>query len=362
MPADRLSRHPSRRSLLGGLGGLAAGFSLGACARDWPIGANGEQARLNLLNWDTYTGETTLADFKAATGVTVRMSLFANNDELFARLRAGNPGYDVIVPSNEFVTRLRLANLLMPLDRARIPNFANLLPEFQTAAFDPGRRWSMPYTWLVLGVGYRKSRIPAPPDSWRWLFDSPCHSGRIGLIAEADDLIRLGALYLGTPPDAVTPAVIARVTQMLIAQKPHIKIFHHDEGQDLLAAGDLDLAIEYNGDMAQVIADDPDLAFIVPREGSLLNSDCLCIPRGAPRPDNAHAFINHVLGARAGADIARTIRYPTPNAAALALMPAEYRDNLVIFPPDLARSHYGRYAGLAHARAVDEAITQVLAA
>lgn len=351
----------NRRGLLGG---LAAGITLAACGERWPRGANGEEARLNLCNWDTYIGETTLADFKAATGVDVRMSLFGNNDELFSRLRSGNPGYDVIVPSNEFVERLGVSGLLQPLDHARIPNFANVLPAFRDVPFDPGRRLSMPYTWLATGIGYRKSRVDGVPDSWKWVFDSDRYKGRIGLFAESDDLIRLGAKYLGASIRGVTPAMTERVTDMLIRQKPYVRVFHHDEGQDLLASGDIDLVVEYNGDMAQVIAEDDDLGFVVPREGTLLNSDSLCIPRGAPRPDNAHAFINYVLGARAGAEIAGTIRYPTPNGAALALMPAEYRDNPVIFPPAevLARSEYGSFEGLQRARAVEEAITRVFAA
>src|SRR5215469_2489520 len=187
----------SRRSLLAGLGAAAAGFSLDGCASKAPIGANGEEERLNLYNWDTYTGKTTLADFKAATGIQVKMSLFATNDELFSKLKAGNPGFDVIVPSNEYVSRLRIAGLLQPLDLAKIPNRANILPAFQDPAFDPGRRWSMPYTWLVLGIGYRKSKIDGVPDSWKWVMDSDRYKGRIGLFSEADDLIELGAKYLG---------------------------------------------------------------------------------------------------------------------------------------------------------------------
>lgn len=345
-------------------GVLVASAALAGCARQWPQGANGEEKRLNVYSWDTYTGETTFEDFRRATGIEVKLSLYGNNDELFARLKAGNPGFDVIVPSNEFVQRLQVSDMLMRLDHAQLPNFANVAASFRDAPFDRGRVWSMPYTWLVTGIGYRKSRVDGVPDSWKWVFDSDRYKGRIGLIAEGDDLIRLGAKYLGHSVRDVTPAVTQQVTAMLIRQKPNLRLFHHDEGQDLLAAGDLDIVIEYNGDMAQVMAEDADLGFVVPREGTLINSDCLCIPRGAPRPDNAHQFINFLLDARAGAGIAETIRYPTPNAAALALMPAEYRTNSVIFPPAdiLARSEYGSYEGLARIRAVDEAMTEVLAA
>jgi len=362
-----MARQADRRSLLTGLGAAAAALSfsgLEGCAPKAPTGPNGEEEKLNFYTWDTYTPATTLTEFKAATGIDVKMSLFASNDELFAKLRAGNPGFDVIVPSNDFVTRLRLAGLLMELDLARIPNRANLMPSFLNAPYDPGRRWSMPYTWFMQGIGYRKSKIEGVPDSWRWLLDSDRYKGRIGLFAEADDLINIGAKYLGHSLRHIPPAVIEQIAQMYIRQKPNIKIFHHDEGQDLLLARDIDIVMEFNGDIAQVMREDDDLDFVVPREGSVLNSDCLCIPTGAPRPDNAHRFINYILDGKVGAEIYNAIRYPTANAAAFALMPEEYRTNKAIFPsgPAMAKCEYADFEGLERAHLFDETITRVFAA
>jgi spermidine/putrescine transport system substrate-binding protein len=357
----------SRRSLLAGLGAAAAGLSftsLEGCATKAPIGPNGEEQRLNLYNWDTYTGKTTLADFKAATGVEVKMSLFATNDELFAKMKAGNPGFDVIVPSNEYVTRFRIADLLEPLDHSRIPNRVNIMPGFWNPPFDPGRRYSMPYTWLVLGIGYRKSKMDGVPDSWKWVMDSDRYAGRIGVFSEADDMVELGAKYLGHSVRRIPVNVIDQVAEMYIRQKKNIKIFHHDEGQDLLLSGEIDIVMEYNGDIAQVMLEDPDLDFVVPREGSILNSDCLCIPKGARRPDNAHKFINFILDGKNGAEIYETIKYPTANAAAYALMPASYRDNKVIFPPAdvMARCEYADFEGLDRAHLFDETVTRIFAA
>jgi len=354
----------SRRSLLAGMGAAAAGLSLDGCAGKIPLGANGEENRLNFYNWDTYTGKTTLADFQAATGVAVKMSLFATNDELFSKLRAGNPGFDLIVPSNEFVTRMVISDMLMQLDHAKIPNVANLLPAFQNPDFDPGRKYSMPYTWLVLGIGYRKSKMDGVPDSWKWVMDSDRYKGRIGLFSEADDLIELGAKYFGHSVRGIPPAMIDQVAEMYIRQKPNIKIFHNDEGQDLLLSGDIDIVMEYNGDIAQVMQEDDDLDFVVPKEGSVLNSDCLCIPKGAPRPDNAHRFINFMLDGKNGAEISNTIMYPTPNAAALALMPDSYRTNHVIFPPAavMARCEYAQFEGLKRSQLYDETLTRIFAA
>ena len=350
---------PTRRGFLAGLGTAAVGLSFGlsGCHK-------GSGKKLNFYNWDTYIGKTTLKDFQAASGIDVNMSLFANNDELFAKLRGGNQGYDVIVPTNDFVQRMGAAGMLMPLDHQKIPNFKNVAPDFQDVAFDPGRRLSMPYTWLVLGIGYRKSKVQGVPDDWKWVFDSPVYKDRIALLSEAGDLCRLVLKYLGYPMDTSDPAAFQKVEQLLIKQKPYVKAFHDDNGQDLLLAGDVDIVIEYNGDIAQVMREDPDLNFVIPRQGSQISSDCLCIPKGAPSPDLALEFINYMLDAKAGAEISQTIQYPTPNAAAKALMPPAYRDNPVIFPPPaiLAKCEYAKYAGEDVSRRYEEIITRVRAA
>ncbi|GBF56839.1 putrescine-binding periplasmic protein [Candidatus Phycosocius bacilliformis] len=369
----RLRPH-SRRAFMAAFGATAAALTLSACSPSKPeakadgklVIEGSEGNKLAFYNWDTYIGETTLADFKAASGVEVNMTLFANNDELFAKFRAGNPGFDVIMPSNEYVARMVEAKMLAPLDHAKIPNKKNLLPEFQDADFDPGRKYSMPYTWLVLGIGYRKSAMKGGviPDSWKYLYDSAEYKGRLSLLAESADVFRLGFKYLGKSVNDATPELIKQVEDMLIKQKPNIKNFHEDNGQDLLMSREVDIVLEYNGDIAQKETEDPDLAFVVPKEGSLLNSDCMCIPVGAPNPNNAHAFINFLLDGQNGANITKTILYPTPNAAAKALMDDTYKNNPTIFPPAdiMAKCEYGKYAGSAITQAFEAAMTRVRAA
>ena len=357
-----------RRSLLQALGAGALGLSFGGlagCSAGGGArrGANGEEQTLNFYTWATYIGDTTLADFLSATGIDVNMSLFANNDELFAKLHAGNPGFDVIVPSNDFVERMVDADMLEKLDHKRLPNLKNIDPAFIDVPYDPGRVYSVPYTWLTLGIGYRKSKVRGVPDSWKYLFDSPEYAGRISIFSEAGDVFRLCAKYMGWSLNALTPARIDQISAMLIRQKPFIRNFHDDNGQDLLLSGDVDLVLEYNGDIAQVMREDPDLDFVLPREGSEFTSDTLCIPKGAPRPDNAHRFINYILDAGVDKKITDTILYPTPNAAAKALMPPEYRDNHAIFPPAeiLAKCEYAKFNPVLQPL-YEEALTRVRAA
>jgi len=259
-----MSKGLGRRSLLQALGATAVGISftgLAACSKEAAkeptksaattrIAATGEEPKLNFYNWDTYIGETTLADFKGLGGAEVNMTLFASNDELFAKLRAGNAGYDVIVPSNDFVERMAAADMLVPLDHSLIPNFQNIAPEYQDVPYDPKRKHSMPYTWLTLGIGYRKSKVKAVPDSWKVIFDSDEYKGRIAVLSEAGDMFRLYAKYLGKSVNGLTKDDIKIIEAMMIKQKPNFKAFHEDNGQDLLLKGEVDLVMEYNGDIA----------------------------------------------------------------------------------------------------------------
>jgi spermidine/putrescine transport system substrate-binding protein len=222
----------------------------------------------------------------------------------------------------------------------------------------------MPYTWLVIGIGYRKSKVKETPDSWKWLFDSDEYKGRIAVMSDASELFRNCFKYLGQSINSDSPELLKKAEAMLIKQKPNIKSFHEDNGQDLLLSGEVDVVMEYNGDIAQVMVEDDDLNFVVPKEGAMKQSDTLAIPKGAPHPENALEFINFILNAKVGAEISETIKYPSPNAAAIALMPASYKDNPVIFPPAeiMAKCEYPNYLGPEFTRLLDEAMTRLRAA
>jgi spermidine/putrescine transport system substrate-binding protein len=350
---------PSRRGFLLGSGALAVGLSVST-----RFARSEEEKKLNFYNWDTYIGETTLADFQKETGIEVKMDLFADNDELFAKLKEGNPGYDVIVPTNDNLERMILAGMIMPLDHSKIPNMSNIDEPFKDATFDPGRKHSVPYMWGTLGIGYRKSKIEGAVDSWKIVLDEPKYAGRISLLGDAANVIGAALKYLGYSFNSISPDELKKAEEILIANKKNIKVYADDNGQDLLVSGEVDLAQEWNGDILQVMGDDQDIGYAVPTEGSLVWQDTLAIPKGAPHPENAHAFINFILNGEVGAKIAETIQYATPNAAAKKLMSKEYLDNPAIFPPPevIAKCEAGIYVGEEGTRLRDEAWTRITAA
>ena len=350
---------PTRRGFLAATGAFAAGISFlprGTLAQEEPV--------LNFSNWDTYIGETTLQDFQEATGIAARMDLYADNDELFSKLREGNPGYDVIVPTNDFVERMIRAEMLMPLDHDKIPNIANIEERFMDAGFDPGRRYSLPYMWGTIGIGFRKSRMDEVPASWKWVFDSDRYSGKIGLLGDGLTVIGQALKYLGYSMNSKDPKEINEAAELIIAQKPHIKVFADDNGQDLLLSGEVDITQEWNGDILQVMEEDDDLDYVVPVEGGMLWEDCLCIPNGAPHPENAHKFINFLHDGEVMAAIADFIQFGTANSASKQHLGPEYLENPAIFPSEetLARCEPSVYLGEEATRLYDEAWTRIQAA
>ena len=351
---------PSRRAVLKGTGAVAAGltflprFSLAE-----------EEKKLNLYNYDTYIGETTLADFNGATGIEPKLDLFADMDEMFSKLKAGNPGYDAIVIANDFQERMNKAGMLMPLDHGKIPNLANIDPAFMNPTYDPGRKIGVPYMWGTIGIGYRKSAVPGGViDSWKILFDSDELAGKISLLGDAQNVLGCALKYLGYSFNSTNIDELKKVQELLIAQKKNIKVFADDNGQDLLASGEVVACQEWNGDIAQVMIEDSDLDYAVPKEGANVWEESWCIPTGAPHPENAHAFLNFILDAENGKNIATTIQYATPNLAAKNLMPPEYTGNAAIYPPSdvVAKCEPNVYLGEEATKVRDEIWTRIQAA
>jgi spermidine/putrescine transport system substrate-binding protein len=349
---------PTRRSLLRSTGMFAALAFL-------PRNAMSEEdKKLSFYNYDTYIGETTLADFLAATGIEVKMDLFADGDELFTKLKAGNPGYDVIVPTNDKVERMIKANMLIPLDHAKIPNIKNVDPNFMNPSFDPGRKYSLPYQWGTVGVGFRKSKVDGVIDSWKWLLDDQKYAGHVALLGDQEHSIGAALKYLGYSYNSTNITELNKAKDLLISAKSIIKKYAGDNGQDLLAQGEVDITMEYNGDIAQVMVEDEDLSFAIPKEGGNVWEDTIAIATGAPHPENAHAFINFIFDPEVGKKITETIRYATPNKAAKELMDGAYKENPAIFPSDdiLAKCEYSKYLGEEALKVRDELWTAIQAA
>ncbi len=324
--------------------------------------------KVNVYNWDTYIGPTTLEDFTKASGIEVRYDLFADNGELFARLRDGNPGYDVIVPASDTLERMIKSDMVLPLDHKKIPNLSNLEERFLKAPYDMDRKYSACYFWGTWGVGYRKKATEKalggkPLDSWRYVLgpDNGAFKGRISWMSDPVTIIGSGLKMNGFAFNSTNKDELAKTVEMLIAAKAHIRTIAGDNGQDMLLAKEVDAAVDANGDIVQVMAEDSDIAYVCPKEGVQLWEDSLAIAKGCPDIAEAHEFINYILTPEVHADIAKTVGYALPNAAAKKLMPADYLSNPAIFPPEevIKVSEYARYQGEEMARFYTDAMIRI---
>ena len=323
----------SRRQAL--KGGLAAAVALPALPH-LPRAAFAGSSELNIYNWDTYIGPDTVENFAAETGMKVQYDLFANNEEMFAKLKDGNPGYDLIFPSDYMVEIMAGLGLLMPVDHSKVPNLKHIDPDpnFSSPAYNPGLKFGPPYFWGTMGLGYRKS-VMDKPTSWSVLFEHGAqHENRIALIADQRAMLGFALKFLGYSLNSTDAGEIAEARDLLISIVPLVKTFAPDSGQDLLLSGEVDICVEWNGDVLQVMAEDDDLDYVVPDEGGILWQDAICIPAGGPNPDNAHTFINYMLDPKVNASVANYIQYPTANISAREFINPDDLANTAIYPSD----------------------------
>jgi spermidine/putrescine transport system substrate-binding protein len=258
------------------------------------------QSKLKILNFDDYFAENTLSDYSLQTGMDIALETYGSDTEMTAKFLASNPRYDLVFMSDLNVERyIRLGDLLSPINKTLIPNISHIDKDFLTASFDPNRHYSLPYFWGTLGIGYRKSAFKKTP-TLKDLLDSSQYSGRIALLADGATNIQMALKYLGFSLNTTKKEEITQATKLLKKQKKHIKTFAADNGQDLLKRGEVDIVLEWNGDMLQLIDESDEFAFVVPHVGTLLWEDCIVIPARSPHMKEAYDFINYLYSKKRG--------------------------------------------------------------
>jgi spermidine/putrescine transport system substrate-binding protein/spermidine/putrescine transport system permease protein len=287
---------------------------------------------LNLYIWSSYIAPETIQKFEKRLGARVNVDLYDSNEAILAKVQAGNAGYDVICPSNYVIEILQKQSLLQALDRSALPHLENVDARFLDRDFDRGNRYSVPYVWGTTGIGYVKSKT-GPVDSWGALWD-PRFQGRILMLDDAREALGAALRWKGGSYNTTDATAIRAAQQLLVLQKPLVRTYNSSNFEDVLLSRDVWLAHGWSGQLAKVIETDPDLGYVIPREGSQMFIDSLAIPAGAPHPELAHAFIDFTLEAEVAAEICRTMRYSTPNRAAIPLLPESIRRSPAIFPPD----------------------------
>ena len=282
-------------------------------------GGGPEEKKLNLYNWSDYVAKSTIPNFEKQTGIQVTQDFYASNEELLAKLQAGGTGYDVIVPSDYMVGIMIKSNLLLPLDKSKIPNFKNIGEHFRGLPYDPDNKYSVPYQWGTTGILYNKKEV-GEVDTWDAMWN-PRFKGKIGMLDDARETPGAALYRLGYSVNTTDPNQLHRAEASLKKQKPLLRGYFADtQTRDLVKNGDLLLGHTYSGDAFVVLGGNPDLDYAIPKPAATRWTDNLAIPKGAQHPDNAHKFINYILSAKAGAALTNYTYYNTPNKAALPMI------------------------------------------
>jgi putrescine transport system substrate-binding protein len=324
------------------------------------------QGSVNVYNWSDYIAEDQLKEFAKQTGTKVNYTTYDSNEILDAKLKTGKSGYDVVVPTaSPFFVRQLDARLYLPLDRARLKNFGNLDPEIMAALakYDPGNAHGVPWMWGTTGIGYNvaaiKKRMPdAPVDSLRMIFDptvvSKFKDCGVMLLDSATDVLPGALKYLGLDPDSKKPEDLSKAADVVKAIRPFVRKFHSSEYINALAGGNICLAFGFSGDIFQArdrgekAKDKQEIAYAIPKEGSLLWIDVVAIPKDAPNVDGAYKFVDFMLDPKVAAASSAVTGYANGNKAATALMDKAISENPLIYPPaDVRAKFYTITAGTA---------------
>ena len=295
-----------------------------------PGSVTGADRQLNVYIWSNYIAPETVRRFEERHHVRVNVDVYDSNEALIAKMQSGNVDYDVVCPSTYTVQSLIAQDLLHELDFSALPHLANVDPRFLDRPHDPHNRYSIPYFWGTTGIAYRESKV-GTVDSWGALWDER-YRGRILMLDDARETFGAALKWKGLSVNTTDPGPLAVAQRSLIAQRPLVRAYNSSNFEDVLLSGDVWLAQGWNGQFARAIAQDADIRYVIPKEGSALFLDSLAIPRGAPHPELAHAFLDYVMEADVAAEICRTMQYSSPNRAARALLPPAVRDNPAIFP------------------------------
>ncbi len=316
------------------------------------------QGQVNVYNWSDYIAEDQLKDFTKDTGVKVNYTTYDSNEILDAKLRTGRSGYDIVVPTaSPFFVRQLQANIFLPLDKSKLRNWKNLDPEIMAALakYDPENRHGVPWMWGTTGIGYNvaeiRKRLPdAPVDSLRMIFDpavvSKFQDCGVMLLDSATDVLPAALKYLGLDPDSKNMADLTKAADVVKAIRPFVRKFHSSEYINALAGGNICLAFGFSGDIFQArdrgakAASRVEIAYAIPKEGSLLWIDVAGIPKDAPNVGNAYRFLDFMLEPKVAAASSELTGYANANKAAFALLPRDISGNPLIYPPADVRAKF----------------------
>jgi spermidine/putrescine transport system substrate-binding protein len=341
-----IERRLSRRAFLAGTGAGLGALALAACAPSTggstapSAGASGGGDgslgdTLNLATWPNYHNQEVLDAFTAMTGVAINVGVYGSTEEMEAKIRAGNSGIDVVVPSNYAIEGWVADSLIEPLDYAKLPDFlgADWNARFMNQAFDQGNKYSIPKNWGTTGIAYRSSKVTEDVTTWSQFFEvaGTTYEGKALIVDHQISSFGSAAVAMGYSLNTIDAAEMAEIEAMLTALKPKLFAISSDV-QPPLRALDTWLSIAWTGDGVQVGRDEEDARYVVAEDGGELWIDSFTVAADAPHKEAAYAFLNFITQPEQAAAETEFCLFPHANDKATALLTDEVKNNAVIYP------------------------------
>ncbi len=299
---------------------------------------------LNLYNWNQYIAPETVARFEKQCKCKVKQTYYSDNEELVAKLSAGAKGYDVMVPTSNYVQGMVKAGWLQPIDKSKVPNLKNIMPQYLNTPFDPDNKYSVPYAYSITLLGYNDQKMKElgiTVDSWAAIFDPKILEklkGRVTVLDSANELMAAALKYLGYSVNDRDPKHWEEAKQVILKAKPYWSAFKASGYIEDLAAGNSWLVHGYSNDIfqadqgAQQAKQKFRIKHGMPKEGAVLALDAMVVSKTAPRPDLAFQFINFMLEGKNSAELTNMIGSGNPNAEAMQFIIPEIKSMSAIFP------------------------------
>ena len=312
--------------------------------------AQADDKVLHVYNWSDYIAPDTIANFEKESGIKVVYDVFDSNETLEAKLLAGKSGYDIVVPSNNFLAKQIKAGVYQELDKSKLSNYANLNKSLLKAVSvsDPDNKHAFPYMWGSIGIGYNPEKVKAALgvdkiDSWDVLMKpeniAKLKSCGVSFLDSPTEMLPVALHYLGLPTDTQKKADLKQAEDLFLKLRPSIGYFHSSKYISDLANGNICVAVGYSGDIQQAKSRAAEaggkvkVAYDIPKEGAGSFYDMVAIPKDAENVDAAYKFMNYLLKPEVMAAITNSVRFPNGNERATALVDKDITSDPGIYPP-----------------------------
>jgi spermidine/putrescine transport system substrate-binding protein len=295
------------------------------------VACGSDKQVLNVYNWGDYIDESVLDDFEEETGIKVNYETFATNEDMYIKIKSGGTNYDVAIPSDYMITKMINEDLLQTIDLNNITNFDLIGDEYKNLDFDPGNNYSVPYMWGTIGIIYNTTMVDEQIDSWDILWNEK-YADEILMVNSQRDAIGITLKKLGYSLNSTDENELSMAKEELLKQKPLVLAYVGDEVKDMMVAEEAAIAIVWSGDAVTMIEQNPNLKYIIPKEGSNKWFDNMVIPKSSEHKEEAEMFIDFMTKVETSLKNVDYIGYSTPNTKAYEMLDDEVKNDTTAYP------------------------------